>query len=137
MAAGAPKPSYFEPFGGEISGELDMHAHGHRRTPTVITVLLSILLTACTPTTPGPGGGTPRASPGTPGPTSMPSAATTLVLYDTTGPYGALGELYAVQAANLVAHFGAWKALPVARYTAGDAARHTLTIYIGSTYDEP
>src|SRR3954469_20788537 len=30
----------------------------------------------------------------------------TLVLYDTTGPYGFLGELYAMATANLAGHFG-------------------------------
>src|SRR5205085_2704929 len=60
-----------------------------------------------------------------------------LVLYDTTGEYGDLGELYAVQAGNLASHFGAWQATPVTKYTPGSAAEHLLTIYVGSTYDEP
>ena len=36
----------------------------------------------------------------------------TLVLYDTTGNWGWLGELYGIMAANLASHFGAWTALP-------------------------
>jgi uncharacterized protein YdaL len=59
------------------------------------------------------------------------------VLYDTTGQFGFLGELYAVQASNLASHFGGWRAEPVSRYTSGEATRHDLTIYLGSTYDEP
>ncbi|MFI5909089.1 DUF2334 domain-containing protein [Dactylosporangium sp. NPDC051541] len=60
-----------------------------------------------------------------------------LVLYDTTGQYGSLGELYAVQAGNLASHFGSWDAVPVTKYTPGSTRKYRLTIYIGSTYDEP
>jgi uncharacterized protein YdaL len=80
---------------------------------------------ACSPAT-GPSGPVARAQP-----------TSTLVLYDTTGPYGALGELYAAEAANLASHTGAWTAQPVSKYTAGQIDAHSLTVYIGSTYDEP
>lgn len=59
---------------------------------------------------------------------------TTLVLYDTAGAYGHLGELYAMAAANLAGHFGDVTAKPVTQYTAGQAATYTAVIYIGSTY---
>ncbi|RSM45406.1 hypothetical protein DMB66_50940 [Actinoplanes sp. ATCC 53533] len=63
--------------------------------------------------------------------------AKTLILYDTTGDYGWLGEVYATQTANLSSHFGSWTAAPVANYKAGDLSAHTALIYLGSTYDEP
>jgi len=63
--------------------------------------------------------------------------AKTLVLYDTTGAYGWLGEVYATQTANLSSHFGSWTAAPVASYKAGDLNAYTALIYLGSTYDEP
>jgi uncharacterized protein YdaL len=63
--------------------------------------------------------------------------AGTLILYDTTGQYGALGELYATQVANLASHFGKWDARPVTGYAADDAQRYRATIYIGSTFAEP
>jgi uncharacterized protein YdaL len=63
--------------------------------------------------------------------------STTLVLYDTSGDYGWLGELYATGTGNLVSHFGPWKAEPVSQYQAGQISQYTATIYIGSTYDEP
>jgi uncharacterized protein YdaL len=63
--------------------------------------------------------------------------ARTLVLYDTTGPYGWLGEMYAVQVANLASHFGAWTAHPVAGYVGGELSGYTAVVYVGSTYDEP
>lgn len=63
--------------------------------------------------------------------------STTLVLYDTTGPYGWLGELYATAVGNLASHFGSWHAQPVTSYQAGQISQYTATIYIGSTYDEP
>src|SRR3990170_3581792 len=34
--------------------------------------------------------------------------ARTLVLYDTTGSWGGMGELYGMATANLVRHFGSW-----------------------------
>lgn len=62
--------------------------------------------------------------------------AKTLVLYDSTGPYGWLGELYGMYVANLTSHFGSWTAQPVSTYTAGRVDAYTAVIYIGSTYDE-
>jgi uncharacterized protein YdaL len=64
-------------------------------------------------------------------------AAKTLILYDTTGAYGWMGEVYATQTANLSSHFGSWTAAPVATYKPGDLAAFTAVIYLGSTYDEP
>ncbi len=63
--------------------------------------------------------------------------AKTLILYDTTGDYGWLGEVYATQTANLGSHFGSWTAAPVAGYRSGDLRNFTAVIYLGSTYDEP
>jgi len=58
------------------------------------------------------------------------------VLYDSTGTFAQLGELYGIETANLVSHFGTWTAEPVLGYTAGQAARFDLTVYLGSTYNE-
>jgi uncharacterized protein YdaL len=65
------------------------------------------------------------------------AAASTLVLYDTTGEWGFLGELYAMMAANLASHFGSWTTMPVVSYTAGTLNAYSAVVYIGSTYDEP
>ncbi|WP_442756528.1 DUF2334 domain-containing protein [Methylocystis sp. JAN1] len=78
----------------------------------------------------------PAADPLTPLQPVRPTAST-LVLYDTTGPYGWLGELYAIMAGNLASHFGAWTAMPVTSYAAGGMSGYTSVVYIGSTYDEP
>ncbi len=71
--------------------------------------------------------------------TGAPGAGTgkTLVLYDSTGPYAWLGEVYGIQTVNLASHFGGWTAHPVGQYTAGELAGYTSVIYVGSTYDEP
>ncbi|GAA3448033.1 DUF2334 domain-containing protein [Planomonospora venezuelensis] len=61
----------------------------------------------------------------------------TLVLYDTTGQWGWLGELYAIQTANLTGHFGTFTTMPVSAYTAGRMKGFTAVVYVGSTYDEP
>jgi uncharacterized protein YdaL len=67
----------------------------------------------------------------------LATGARTLVLYDTSGPYGWLGEMYAIQVANLASHFGGWTAHPVGGYTAGELSTYTAVVYVGSTYDEP
>ncbi len=63
--------------------------------------------------------------------------ATTLVLYDTTGQYGWIGELDAIGAGNLASHFGKITAEPVVDYQSGQINQYTGAIYIGSTYNEP
>ena len=60
----------------------------------------------------------------------------TLVLYDTSGPWGRLGEIYATFTANLAGHFGTFDAEPVSSYRAGQIGRHAATIYIGSSFGE-
>jgi len=64
-------------------------------------------------------------------------SASTLVVYDSTGTWGWLGELYAMAGGNLASHFGQVTAEPVASYVAGQVNNYTATIYIGSTYNEP
>ena len=71
------------------------------------------------------------------GTSAVVTTKSTLVLYDTTGPYGWLGELYATATVNLASHFGSWTAKPVSTYAAGEISAYTATVYIGSTYDEP
>src|SRR5437588_844900 len=61
---------------------------------------------------------TPSGSYGGSG-TGVAGSAATLVLYDTTGEFGWLGELYGTMAANLVSHFGSWTAQPITSYVAG------------------
>jgi uncharacterized protein YdaL len=61
----------------------------------------------------------------------------TLVLFDDTGPYAWLGELYATALVSLASHFGGWAAAPVARYRAGDARDYGAVVYLGSTFDQP
>lgn len=71
------------------------------------------------------------------GTAALSSEPSTLVLYDTTGDFGWLGELYAILTANLASHFGTWTAVPVRQYTAHQLEAFTAVIYIGSTYEEP
>jgi uncharacterized protein YdaL len=68
---------------------------------------------------------------------AAPGTASTLILFDTTGPWGWLGELYAMGAGNLASHFGTWTAAPVGQYAAGDLLRYSAAVYVGSTFDEP
>jgi uncharacterized protein YdaL len=78
--------------------------------------------------------GAPFSGSGLPGSATQ---ASTLVLYDTTGPWGWLGEIYATMAGNLASHFGTWVAMPVVSYAAGTLQQYSACIYIGSTYGEP
>lgn len=77
--------------------------------------------------------GSPRSATGV----NAASAVTTLVLYDSTGQWGFLGELYAIGTANLASHFGSWTAKAATTYTCGEIARYTAVVYMGSTFDEP
>lgn len=61
----------------------------------------------------------------------------TLVVYDSTGDWGWLGEAYAVQTGNLLSHGSPYVMHPVGSYTAGEMAAYTGVVYLGSTYDEP
>lgn len=73
----------------------------------------------------------PAGGPSTGGPVGSGSAQT-LVLYDTGGSESWLGELAAVQTANLVSRFGSWRAQPVTGYTAGTMARYDAVVYLGT-----
>jgi uncharacterized protein YdaL len=64
-------------------------------------------------------------------------AASTLVLYDSTGAWSYLGETYGVMARHLASRFGSVSNLPVAQYRSRMLTNFTATIYIGSTFDEP
>ncbi|MEU7107579.1 polysaccharide deacetylase family protein [Streptomyces sp. NPDC046215] len=75
------------------------------------------------------------AAPAAPAAKAAAAAGTSaLVLYDTAGPYGRLGELYAMATANLAGHFGTVTAKPVSAYTPGLVEQYTATVYLGSTY---
>ena len=60
-----------------------------------------------------------------------------LVLYDSSGAWGHLGELYAQMVGNLTTHFGEFEAMPVTDYEAGRMAAHSGVVYIGSSHGEP
>jgi uncharacterized protein YdaL len=121
--------------GGATAGKANKPDKPAKDTPTVSGLTSALGTTATTTgttTAKKSGGGTPigAAAPGAFG-------SSTLVLYDTTGAYGWLGEVYAQAVGNLASHFGTWKAQPISQYQAGQAGQYTATIYVGSTYDEP
>lgn len=60
-----------------------------------------------------------------------------LILYDTTGPWGYLGEIDAVFTANLAGRWASYDAIPLSEYRSGDVAKHALTVYLGTSFDEP
>ncbi len=61
-------------------------------------------------------------------------SATALVLYDNTGPFAFLGELYGMAIANLAGHFGNVTTEPIGSYTSGQMGQYSAAIYVGSTY---
>ncbi len=69
-----------------------------------------------------------------PAATAALTGTSALVLYDTAGQYGFLGELYGMATANLSGHFGTVKTEPVSAYSAGQMEQYTATLYVGSTY---
>jgi uncharacterized protein YdaL len=60
----------------------------------------------------------------------------TLVLYDRSGAWGWLGELYATNVSALAGHFGPWTAKPVTDYVAGEIEGYVAAIYVGSSFGE-
>ena len=65
-------------------------------------------------------------------------ADTVLVLYDSTGPYAWLGQLYSQQIENLLSHFSVTvKRIPVEQYQSGQMNAATATFYLGVLYDNP
>ena len=69
-------------------------------------------------------------------PAGWSSKVRTLILYDNAGKWGWTGELNAILAANLVGHFGPFKAEPVGDYKPGQLDGYTATIYLGTSYGE-
>jgi uncharacterized protein YdaL len=102
-----------------------------KRALIALAVAVAMVLVAAGPA--------PAANPHTTTTTTPTPPAPTgpLVLYDSTGPYGWLGELYATEVTNLAGHFGSPVAHPVSTYTAGELNRYPAVVYVGSTYDEP
>jgi len=124
--------------GGATARNADKPARPAHDVPTaggLTTAVSGATATATTTTNGKKGSSTTTSTLGGAAPGAFGS--TTLVLYDTTGAYGWLGELYATTVGNLASHFGTWKAEPVSQYTAGQIGQYTATIYVGSTYDEP
>jgi len=60
--------------------------------------------------------------------------ASLLVLYDTAGTWGYLGELYAMGVANLGGHFANVYTEPISAYSAGQIKQYSAIVYVGSTY---
>jgi uncharacterized protein YdaL len=112
-----------------------------RTLPRWRAVAAAATLALLLPVTPGTAAGAWAAAPTAEGAASgralAGGTAKTLIVYDNTGPWAWLGEVYATQVANLSSRFGSWTARPVGSYTAGELNAYTAVIYIGSTYDEP
>lgn len=67
-----------------------------------------------------------------------PPSAQALILYDTSGEWGWVGEIHARMLANLLGHFPvSYKACPIESYKKGAVDRYAATFYIGSTYGNP
>lgn len=79
-------------------------------------------------------GGVPNAFAGAPGANANQN---TLVLYDSSGTWGWLGEAYGVMAGHLVSHGSKFTLHSAASYVAGELNGYTGLVYVGSTYDEP
>jgi len=78
----------------------------------------------------------PRISPAATSPVEASPRVRALILYDASGRWGGLGELYATMTANLAGHFGRWTAKPSRAYERGQIEQYTALLYIGSTFGE-
>jgi len=99
-----------------------LSGHGPTATPT-LAPRTSLALTTATNAFAGAPGANPNQN--------------TLVLYDSTGAWGWLGEAYGVTAGNLVSHGSKYTLQAAVNYVSGELDGYTGLVYIGSTYDEP
>ncbi|UCC67080.1 MAG: polysaccharide deacetylase family protein [Armatimonadota bacterium] len=66
------------------------------------------------------------------------SNGTALILYDSSGEYGWIGEIHARMLGNLLGHFPVGhKVRPIEKYRSGELDGYSATFYIGSVYDNP
>jgi uncharacterized protein YdaL len=63
---------------------------------------------------------------------------TVLILHDSSGDFGWIGEVNATLLGNLLGHFPlAWYKAPVEDYHSGDIDRFRMVFYLGTTFDNP
>jgi len=68
----------------------------------------------------------------------LDSSNDVLVLYDSSGPYGWVGEMNARFLVNLLGHFPqSYQMIPVEQYSTGDALHARATFYVGNVYNNP
>ncbi|MFZ4775962.1 MAG: DUF2334 domain-containing protein [Terrimicrobiaceae bacterium] len=76
----------------------------------------------------------------TPAPTATPAAVTApnvLILYDSDGTFGWLGDMYSLRLTNLLSHFDAKVTRKsFSAYVQGDLAKYDATFYLGSVWNQ-
>jgi uncharacterized protein YdaL len=101
--------------------------------PLFAALLLHTIVAAASARTSTPIAPLPRIEAAAPAP-----GASLLILYDSSGQYGWIGEIHARMLANLLGHFPVrYKAAPVEGYRKGLMTGYSATFYIGSSYDNP
>ena len=72
------------------------------------------------------------------GASSAKRAGPVLILHDSTGPFGWVGDIHARMLANLIGHFDLpRRVLPVEEYEPGDIAGARAVFYLGGAFDNP
>jgi uncharacterized protein YdaL len=72
------------------------------------------------------------------GASKPPLSETVLILYDSSGPYGWIGEVHGRLLSNLLGHFPFfYEIVPVESYRAGDLGHYRACFYIGSVFNNP
>jgi uncharacterized protein YdaL len=138
IASAAPPTRPDRPLRPPVLGTQDLADGGEHRSVVPTGAVGKALTTDAAKPATASGAGVRKTTAGAAATEAVAAtSASTLVLYDTTGNWGWLGEMYATMTANLTSQFGSWTAKPVSAYAAGDVNRYTATIYVGSTYDEP
>lgn len=138
IASAAPPTRPDRPLRPPVLGAQDLAGGGEHRSVVPTGAVGKALTTDAAKPATASGAGARKTTAGAAATEAVAAtSASTLVLYDTTGNWGWLGEMYATMTANLTSQFGSWTAKPVSAYAAGDVNRYTATIYVGSTYDEP
>ncbi|MFZ4775961.1 MAG: DUF2334 domain-containing protein [Terrimicrobiaceae bacterium] len=72
-----------------------------------------------------------------PPPPPAVAAPNVLILYDSEGTYGWLGEMHSLRLTNLLSHFDAKVTKkPFASYVQGDLEKYDATLYLGSVWNQ-
>ena len=103
------------------------------RGSTRIALAIAVATSAAQPACGWSSAGTFQSRSGTAASNGGRAHSRALILYDDSGDFAWLGQLYATGLGVIASHFGTWTAMPVAAYQRGTMRGYDGVLYVGST----